>query len=192
MHNDSCSVLFLLFWRIFLVYIPTSPGDGKGKIATLPASTTGSLSSIITTSIASSEPDRVDHRSGGDGGTGCSGSLVDEVSDGRPLDQKCAISCGGIAGAPGASADNGGDDGHGADIRQEKWWYMTLQIAIPFFVAGVGTIGAGIILGHVEVNYILTTKYLFFSVGQSLPRSVSYAALVFLIFIWETVVLNNS
>uniref|UniRef100_A0A182UYQ8 SLC41A/MgtE integral membrane domain-containing protein n=1 Tax=Anopheles merus TaxID=30066 RepID=A0A182UYQ8_ANOME len=135
-------------YRPFTIY--GSTGDGKGKIATLPASTTGSLSSIITTSIASSEPDRVDHRSGGDGGTGCSGSLVDEVSDGRPLDQKCAISCGGIAGAPGASADNGGDDGHGADIRQEKWWYMTLQIAIPFFVAGVGTIGAGIILGHVE------------------------------------------
>ncbi|XP_040173183.1 solute carrier family 41 member 1 [Anopheles arabiensis] len=135
-------------YRPFTIY--GSTGDGKGKIATLPASTTGSLSSIITTSIASSEPDRVDHRSGGDGGTGCSGSLVDEVSDGRPLDQKCAISCGGIAGAPGASTDNGGDDGHGADIRQEKWWYMTLQIAIPFFVAGVGTIGAGIILGHVE------------------------------------------
>uniref|UniRef100_A0A182U409 SLC41A/MgtE integral membrane domain-containing protein n=1 Tax=Anopheles melas TaxID=34690 RepID=A0A182U409_9DIPT len=135
-------------YRPFTIY--GSTGDGKGKIATLPASTTGSLSSIITTSIASSEPDRVDHRSGGDGGTGCSGSLVDEVSDGRPLDQKCAISCGGIAGAPGANANNGGDDGHGGDIRQEKWWYMTLQIAIPFFIAGVGTIGAGIILGHVE------------------------------------------
>ncbi|XP_049301230.1 solute carrier family 41 member 1 isoform X3 [Anopheles funestus] len=141
-------------YRPFTIY--GGSGDGKGKIATLPASTTGSLSSIITTSIASSEPDRGDHRSGGGGGTGCSGSLADEVSEGGPLEQKCAVGGGGIAGANGAGTDDvsAGDGGagrdHGAGIRQEKWWYMTLQIAIPFFIAGVGTIGAGIILGHVE------------------------------------------
>uniref|UniRef100_A0A4Y0BL06 SLC41A/MgtE integral membrane domain-containing protein n=1 Tax=Anopheles funestus TaxID=62324 RepID=A0A4Y0BL06_ANOFN len=141
-------------YRPFTIY--GGSGDGKGKIATLPASTTGSLSSIITTSIASSEPDRGDHRSGGGGGTGCSGSLADEVSEGGPLEQKCAVGGGGIAGVNGAGTDDvsAGDGGagrdHGAGIRQEKWWYMTLQIAIPFFIAGVGTIGAGIILGHVE------------------------------------------
>ncbi|XP_052899701.1 solute carrier family 41 member 1 isoform X2 [Anopheles moucheti] len=141
-------------YRPFTIY--GGSGDGKGKIATLPASTTGSLSSIITTSIASSEPDRGDHRSGGGGGTGCSGSLADEVSEGGPLEQKCVVGGGGIAGVNVAGTDDGsaGDGGagreHGAGIRQEKWWYMTLQIAIPFFIAGVGTIGAGIILGHVE------------------------------------------
>lgn len=34
----------------------------------------------------------------------------------------------------------------------EKWWHITIQVAIPFFIAGFGTIGAGIILGHVEVS----------------------------------------
>uniref|UniRef100_A0A182W605 SLC41A/MgtE integral membrane domain-containing protein n=1 Tax=Anopheles minimus TaxID=112268 RepID=A0A182W605_9DIPT len=139
-------------YRPFTIY--GGSGDGKGKIATLPASTTGSLSSIITTSIASSEPDRGDHRSGGGGGTGCSGSLADEVSEGGPLEQKCVAGGGGVAGGAGPDDGSAGDGGagreHGTGIRQEKWWYMTLQIAIPFFIAGVGTIGAGIILGHVE------------------------------------------
>uniref|UniRef100_A0A182YQH0 SLC41A/MgtE integral membrane domain-containing protein n=1 Tax=Anopheles stephensi TaxID=30069 RepID=A0A182YQH0_ANOST len=145
-------------YRPFTIY--GGSGDGKVKITTLPASTTGSLSSIITTSIASSEPDRGDHRSGGGGGTGCSGSLADETSDGGPLEQKCVVGSGSIVGANGTGTDDGGagdggtgrEHGHGTGILQEKWWYMTLQIAIPFFVAGVGTIGAGIILGHVEAN----------------------------------------
>uniref|UniRef100_A0A182Q955 SLC41A/MgtE integral membrane domain-containing protein n=1 Tax=Anopheles farauti TaxID=69004 RepID=A0A182Q955_9DIPT len=142
-------------YRPFTIYGTT--GDGKGKIATLPASTSGSLSSIITTSIASSEPDRGDHRSGGGGGTGCSGSLAGDTSDSGPLEEKCVVP-GGVGGANGSGAGDGitanggaaGDLDNGAGIRQEKWWYMTLQIAIPFFIAGVGTIGAGIILGHVE------------------------------------------
>ncbi|KAL1397700.1 hypothetical protein pipiens_009551 [Culex pipiens pipiens] len=35
-------------------------------------------------------------------------------------------------------------------IPHEKWWVTTLQISIPFFIAGIGTIAAGIILGRVE------------------------------------------
>ena len=84
----------------------------------LPGSTSGSLSSITTTSVASSEPD------------------------------------------PGDGPGDGGDDqimkgGHRGPITQEKWWQTTIQVSIPFFIAGIGTIGAGVILGRVEVGYIL-------------------------------------
>lgn len=120
--------------------IPT--GDGNDKLSVLPASTTGSLSSIITTSVASSEPDRGDHRDGGVGGGG------DD-------DDKHVVAT--TAGGKGAGGGVGGDGhglpvGHGGEIKQEKWWETTLQISIPFFIAGVGTIGAGVILGRVEVS----------------------------------------
>lgn len=109
-------------------------GDGNDKLSVLPASTTGSLSSIITTSVASSEPDRGDHRDGGVGG----GGDDDERNVVATTGGKC-IDGGG-----------GGPGGHGGEIKQEKWWETTLQISIPFFIAGIGTIGAGIILGRVE------------------------------------------
>lgn len=37
-------------------------------------------------------------------------------------------------------------------LKNEKWWSVTLQVAVPFFIAGMGTIGAGIVLGKVQVN----------------------------------------
>ncbi|XP_058816250.1 solute carrier family 41 member 1 isoform X2 [Topomyia yanbarensis] len=105
-------------------------GDGNDKLSVLPASTTGSLSSIITTSVASSEPDRGDHRDGGVGGGGDDddNNIVTTTTGGG----KC------MGGGPGG------------EIKQEQWWETTLQISIPFFIAGIGTIGAGIILGRVE------------------------------------------
>ncbi|XP_058444664.1 solute carrier family 41 member 1 isoform X1 [Malaya genurostris] len=111
-------------------------GDGNDKLSVLPASTTGSLSSIITTSVASSEPDRGDHRDGGVGGGGDDddNNIVTTTTGGG----KCL----GLGG--------GGGGGPGGEIKQEKWWETTLQISIPFFIAGIGTIGAGIILGRVE------------------------------------------
>ncbi|XP_053686374.1 solute carrier family 41 member 1 isoform X2 [Sabethes cyaneus] len=110
--------------------------DGNEKLSGLPASTTGSLSSIITTSVASSEPDRGDHRDGGVGGGG------DD-------DDNNVVS---TTGGGGGKCLGGGGGGHGGatEIKQEKWWETTLQISIPFFIAGIGTIGAGIILGRVE------------------------------------------
>lgn len=36
-------------------------------------------------------------------------------------------------------------------LHSEKWYSITLQVFIPFMIAGVGTIGAGIVLGNVEV-----------------------------------------
>lgn len=63
----------------------------------------------------------------------------------------------------GGGGGNGGDRGNaGFDrkpskvvqptITQEEWWKTTLQVSIPFFIAGLGTIGAGLILGRVEVR----------------------------------------
>lgn len=89
-----------------------------------PASSVGSLSTITTTSIASSEDPR-----GGDDGD-------------RPdfVDEKLTVK-------PGAGA-----------FKQEEWWKTTLQVSIPFFIAGIGTIGAGVILGRVEVRTIQFTR----------------------------------
>lgn len=35
-------------------------------------------------------------------------------------------------------------------LKKEKWVFVTLQIFIPFMIAGIGTIGAGVVLGKVE------------------------------------------
>lgn len=37
-------------------------------------------------------------------------------------------------------------------IDKEHWYSITLQVFIPFMIAGIGTIGAGIVLGNVEVS----------------------------------------
>ncbi|KAF2885690.1 hypothetical protein ILUMI_20463 [Ignelater luminosus] len=35
-------------------------------------------------------------------------------------------------------------------LKNEKWYFVALQVAVPFLIAGMGTIGAGLILGMVE------------------------------------------
>ncbi|XP_018572011.1 solute carrier family 41 member 1 [Anoplophora glabripennis] len=47
-------------------------------------------------------------------------------------------------------------------LEKEKWYSVTVQVAVPFFIAGLGTIGAGIVLGNVteykvfkEINALL-------------------------------------
>lgn len=99
------------------------------KLSVLPHSATGSLSSIITTSIASSEPDP---------GAGSSGAGV-------------VTNAASIAGVPGSADEKLSLNRPG--IKQEKWTSILLQVSIPFFLAGIGTIGAGIILGRVEVSF---------------------------------------
>lgn len=37
-------------------------------------------------------------------------------------------------------------------IPYEKWYHILIQVSIPFFIAGGGTIGAGVVLGTVEVS----------------------------------------
>jgi hypothetical protein len=45
-------------------------------------------------------------------------------------------------------------------IKQEKCWSTTLQVAVPFFLAGIGTIAAGLTLGMVQVSSLLSVFYL--------------------------------
>lgn len=37
------------------------------------------------------------------------------------------------------------------DPRTEHWYHTTLQVSVPFFIAGIGTIGAGLVLAEVSV-----------------------------------------
>lgn len=116
------------------------PDNAIDRLSTLPPSTTGSLSSITTTSLASSEPG-------------------DENSRHKP-----SADAAGRGGAHDADGSPGGDDlddemlakklahKNAMLLKQEKWWQTTIQVSIPFFLAGIGTIGAGIILGRVEVS----------------------------------------
>ncbi|XP_011179951.1 solute carrier family 41 member 1 isoform X1 [Zeugodacus cucurbitae] len=124
-------------YRLYTIYGNDTDND---KLSGLPQSTTGSLSSIITTSIASSEPDPGTggggRGSGGGGGGGHGGSGIG------------ALDATSIAGVPGSSDEKLALNRPG--IKQEKWSSILLQVSIPFFLAGVGTIGAGIVLGRVE------------------------------------------
>ena len=104
----------------------------------LPASSVGSLSSITTTSVASSDDPRGDD----DGG---SKDFADE---------KITKSSNGVPG-----------------LKIEEWWKTTLQVSIPFMVAGIGTIGAGVILGRVEVE-LLTFEFQSFQKEQTVWSAV--------------------
>ncbi|XP_062141652.1 solute carrier family 41 member 1 isoform X3 [Drosophila sulfurigaster albostrigata] len=117
------------------------------KLSGLPHSTTGSLSSIITTSIASSEPDPGAAGGGGGGGSGPGGNGPGGGPGGAIPADACSI-----AGINGSSEEKLALNRPG--IKQEKWTTILLQVSIPFFLAGIGTIGAGIVLGRVEKWYV--------------------------------------
>lgn len=138
---------FLSFFRTGHNHSPSTSSDNAiDRLSTLPPSTTGSLSSITTTSVTSSEQGEADEnhrhkhhaspngrhggRGGGGGGHGSRpGGDVDDDILAEKLAHKNAM-----------------------PLKQEKWYQTTLQVSIPFFLAGIGTIGAGIILGRVEVS----------------------------------------
>lgn len=129
----------------------TTTDPDNEKLSGYPHSTLGSLSSIITTSIASSEPDP-GAAGGGSGGGGGGGS------GGGGAPGSVAADAGSIAGVNGSSEEKLALNRPG--IKQEKWTTILLQVSIPFFLAGIGTIGAGIVLGRVEVMYPLYPPYL--------------------------------
>ncbi|XP_051171833.1 solute carrier family 41 member 1-like [Leptopilina boulardi] len=83
------------------------------------------------------------------------------------LDEKCAASPGGGSLSSGcsivtiASVSNSepdpdypnGPDGNPEKKHSslnEKWYETTLQVSVPFFIAGIGTIGAGLVLAEVQ------------------------------------------
>ncbi|XP_044316816.1 solute carrier family 41 member 1 isoform X3 [Drosophila rhopaloa] len=128
-----------------------NPDPDNEKLSGLPHSTTGSLSSIITTSIASSEPDP-GAASGGGGGGGAGGGGGGSGNGGIGSGALVAADASSIAGINGSSEEKLALNRPG--IKQEKWTTILLQVSIPFFLAGIGTIGAGIVLGRVEKWYV--------------------------------------
>lgn len=48
-------------------------------------------------------------------------------------------------------SNNSDEDSQAGKPKKENWWSVTFQIFIPFMIAGMGTIGAGLVLGSVEV-----------------------------------------
>ncbi|XP_022214021.2 solute carrier family 41 member 3 isoform X1 [Drosophila obscura] len=135
-------------FKLFTIFNGNDPDNEK--LSGLPHSTTGSLSSIITTSIASSEPDPGAASAGG-GGAGSGGSGGSGSGGGGP-NALVAADAASIAGINGSSEEKLALNRPG--IKQEKWSTILLQVSIPFFLAGIGTIGAGIVLGKVEKWYV--------------------------------------
>ncbi|XP_041564086.1 solute carrier family 41 member 1 isoform X3 [Drosophila elegans] len=136
---------------------PDEADPDNEKLSGLPHSTTGSLSSIITTSIASSEPDPGAASGGGGsgggvGGGGAGGGGGGSGNGGIGSGALVAADASSIAGINGSSEEKLALNRPG--IKQEKWTTILLQVSIPFFLAGIGTIGAGIVLGRVEKWYV--------------------------------------
>ncbi|EDV46359.1 solute carrier family 41 member 1 isoform X1 [Drosophila erecta] len=141
-------------YRLFTIFNGNDPDNEK--LSGLPHSTTGSLSSIITTSIASSEPDpgavSGGGGAGGAGGAGGGGGGGGGGNGGIGSGALVAADASSIAGINGSSEEKLALNRPG--IKQEKWTTILLQVSIPFFLAGIGTIGAGIVLGRVEKWYV--------------------------------------
>ncbi|XP_032582640.1 solute carrier family 41 member 1 isoform X2 [Drosophila sechellia] len=100
---------------------------------------------------ASSEPDP-GAVSGGGGGAGGAGGGGGGGNGGIGSGALVAADASSIAGINGSSEEKLALNRPG--IKQEKWTTILLQVSIPFFLAGIGTIGAGIVLGRVEKWYV--------------------------------------
>lgn len=50
-------------------------------------------------------------------------------------------------------------NGNKRDIKNEKWYYTILQVSVPFFIAGLGTIGAGRVLTYAKVRLAPTQEH---------------------------------
>lgn len=58
-----------------------------------------------------------------------------------------------ISSGGGGGGDDGGKDGHGrATPGTERWHDILKDITIPFFIAGLGMVGAGLLLDEVMVS----------------------------------------
>lgn len=60
---------------------------------------------------------------------------------------------------PDPEAPNDGDSKRKPrDILNERWQHTALQVSVPFFIAGIGTIGAGLVLDKVQVSFFFLNK----------------------------------
>lgn len=66
---------------------------------------------------------------------------------------------------PEAPGDNNGPNGKRRNVLEERWQHTALQVSVPFFIAGIGTIGAGLVLARVEVN---NSMYKYFKIRHQL------------------------
>ncbi|XP_046835457.1 solute carrier family 41 member 3-like isoform X1 [Vespa crabro] len=85
--------------------------------------------------------------SGGGGGGGGGGVSGGSLSSGSSI-----VTISSVANSdpdPDYRNDPTGN-GNGRHLRTEKWYHTTLQISVPFFIAGIGTIGAGLVLDMVQ------------------------------------------
>ncbi|KAG8238292.1 hypothetical protein J437_LFUL017047 [Ladona fulva] len=60
-----------------------------------------------------------------------------------------SLSSGGSLATIASLATSSSNEGS-SHIEKEKWWSTLMQVAVPFLIAGVGTIGAGLVLGMVQ------------------------------------------
>jgi hypothetical protein len=87
------------------------------------------------------------------------GSPIIVTSQGTTWDEESGFT---VPSTPGAGSLNSvasittAVSNDNSDIKQEKWWSTTLQVAVPFFLAGIGTIGAGLTLGVVQVSSLFS------------------------------------
>lgn len=83
---------------------------------------------------------------GGDGGNG-------SLSSGSSLATIASIAI--TDPDPNYHHNDLGGSGNEKNIRNEKWYHTILQVSVPFFIAGMGTIGAGRVLTSAKVGRLL-------------------------------------
>ncbi|KPJ00634.1 Solute carrier family 41 member 1 [Papilio xuthus] len=70
--------------------------------------------------------------------------------------------------------------------KEERWWTTLMQVAVPFFIAGCGTIGAGLVLGSVRNWEVFQNVSAIFVLVPSLSGLKARQQLVYIaIFNWE-------
>ncbi|XP_063980793.1 solute carrier family 41 member 1-like [Diachasmimorpha longicaudata] len=86
---------------------------------------------------------RKEKAAGGDGSlsSGCSIVTISSAANSEP---------------DPASPDGQNTLGRSRSVLDERWQHTALQVSVPFFIAGVGTIGAGLVLGTVEKWEVFT------------------------------------
>lgn len=92
--------------------------------------------------------------------SGCSIETITSSMNDKAKGDECSIGMGG-GGGGGDGGSEPGDFNRSSRLSikshrkfgiDEKWYQTTLQVSVPFFIAGIGTIGAGLVLSTVTVR----------------------------------------